>query len=539
MTEAYPQIDPTTFDLIIVGTGLPESLIAAAASAAGKSVLHLDPNPFYGSHFASLGPDELSAFLSSSSFPPSSSSGEDPATVSLTTRPLYSNVEISSLAPETLEEHARKFNLDVAGPRVLFCADRAIDAILKWSTNHYLEFKAIDANFICVENGKLMRVPDSRSAIFKDKNLSLIEKNQLMKFLKIVQRHLDPDEDASSKVSQEDLESPFAEFLAKIKLPPKIKSIIMYSIAMADHDQDVEACKNILKTKDGIDRLALFQSSVGRFPNSPGALIYPSYGQGELPQAFCRRAAVKRCLYVLRMPVVALLIDEENGQYRGIRLASGQDLFSPKLILDPSFVFPSQAGSSPEEPVHVFSEKAVEAKVARGICITRSSLKPDISNLLVVYPPRSLYPEQDITVRVLQLGSTSAICPPGMFVLYLSALCNDATQGKKLLNTAISAIEVSQISERNAGVKNEDAEVEPPFIIWKAIFIQELSAGKYGSICSTPSPDGNLNYHDLVDAAEKLFHATYPDEAFFPETASPENADEDNCPEDDGPLEEA
>ncbi|XP_031386069.1 rab escort protein 1 isoform X2 [Punica granatum] len=499
MTEAYPQIDPTTFDLIIVGTGLPESLIAAAASAAGKSVLHLDPNPFYGSHFASLGPDELSAFLSSSSFPPSSSSGEDPATVSLTTRPLYSNVEISSLAPETLEEHARKFNLDVAGPRVLFCADRAIDAILKWSTNHYLEFKAIDANFICVENGKLMRVPDSRSAIFKDKNLSLIEKNQLMKFLKIVQRHLDPDEDASSKVSQEDLESPFAEFLAKIKLPPKIKS----------------------------------------FPNSPGALIYPSYGQGELPQAFCRRAAVKRCLYVLRMPVVALLIDEENGQYRGIRLASGQDLFSPKLILDPSFVFPSQAGSSPEEPVHVFSEKAVEAKVARGICITRSSLKPDISNLLVVYPPRSLYPEQDITVRVLQLGSTSAICPPGMFVLYLSALCNDATQGKKLLNTAISAIEVSQISERNAGVKNEDAEVEPPFIIWKAIFIQELSAGKYGSICSTPSPDGNLNYHDLVDAAEKLFHATYPDEAFFPETASPENADEDNCPEDDGPLEEA
>lgn len=37
---------------------------------------------------------------------------------------------------------------------------------------------------------------------------------------------------------------------------------------------------------------------LSRFPNASGALIYPSYGQGELSQAFCRRAAVKRCLYV-------------------------------------------------------------------------------------------------------------------------------------------------------------------------------------------------------------------------------------------------
>ncbi|MCI52927.1 rab proteins geranylgeranyltransferase component A 1-like, partial [Trifolium medium] len=54
MTEAeelpsYPPIDPVNFDLIIVGTGLSESVIAAAASAVGKTILHLDPNSFYGS----------------------------------------------------------------------------------------------------------------------------------------------------------------------------------------------------------------------------------------------------------------------------------------------------------------------------------------------------------------------------------------------------------------------------------------------------------------------------------------------------------
>jgi GDP dissociation inhibitor len=35
-----------------------------------------------------------------------------------------------------------------------------------------------------------------------------------------------------------------------------------------------------------------------RFANAVGAFIYPMYGHGELPQAFCRCAAVKGALYV-------------------------------------------------------------------------------------------------------------------------------------------------------------------------------------------------------------------------------------------------
>jgi hypothetical protein len=35
-----------------------------------------------------------------------------------------------------------------------------------------------------------------------------------------------------------------------------------------------------------------------RFPNALGAMVYPIYGQGELPQAFSRRAAVKGCIHV-------------------------------------------------------------------------------------------------------------------------------------------------------------------------------------------------------------------------------------------------
>ena len=37
------------YDLVIEGTGVTESILAAATAWAGKRVLHVDPNAFYGS----------------------------------------------------------------------------------------------------------------------------------------------------------------------------------------------------------------------------------------------------------------------------------------------------------------------------------------------------------------------------------------------------------------------------------------------------------------------------------------------------------
>lgn len=117
-----------------------------------------------------------------------------------------------------------------------------------------------------------------------------------MKFFKLVQTHLASSstehDETAVKVSDEDMESPFVEFLSKMRLPPKIKSynspslellflkkiseqmirllilvcrIILYAIAMLDHDQDnKETCGHVLKTKEGIDRLALYITSIGR-----------------------------------------------------------------------------------------------------------------------------------------------------------------------------------------------------------------------------------------------------------------------------------
>lgn len=48
-TDGPEPLSKTEYDAIILGTGVCESILAASLSLAGASVLHLDPNPFYGS----------------------------------------------------------------------------------------------------------------------------------------------------------------------------------------------------------------------------------------------------------------------------------------------------------------------------------------------------------------------------------------------------------------------------------------------------------------------------------------------------------
>ena len=83
---------------------------------------------------------------------------------------------------------------------------------------------------------------------------------------------------------------------------------------------------------------------------------------------------------------------QESGHCKGVRLASGQDIFSQKLLVDPSFVVsvpvaPSQLDCLPESP-QVINQEDAKQKVVRGVCILKNSLKPDVTNFVFVYPPR-------------------------------------------------------------------------------------------------------------------------------------------------------
>ncbi|CAD6238895.1 unnamed protein product [Miscanthus lutarioriparius] len=330
----YPTIDPTSFDVVLCGTGLPESVLAAACAAAGKTVLHVDPSPFYGSLYSSIPLSSLASFLSPEASPPTSSRRRPPPPI---------RVPSSSIS-----------------------TDGALDLLLRSGGSHHVEFKSVEGGSLLYWEGCLYPVPDSRQAIFKDTTLKLKEKNILFR-------------------------------------------VVLYAIAMADYDQDgADPCEKLITTREGIQTIALYSSSIGRFANAEGAFIYPMYGHGELPQAFCRCAAVKGALYVLRMPVAAVLMDEEKKHFVGARLASGQDILCQQLIFDQSYKIPTL-----DVPFDG-SDSHFPRKVAERVCIISKSVKQGSSNVLVIFPPKSLEEQQVTAVRLLQLSSNLAVCPPGM-----------------------------------------------------------------------------------------------------------------------------
>jgi len=85
---------------------------------------------------------------------------------------------------------------------------------------------------------------------------------------------------------------------------------------------------------------------------------------------------------------------QETGGYKGVRLASGQEIFSQKLILDPCITVGLESLSSltdqQNETLSVLVPKSMinKEKIARGVCVIRGSVKANVSNALVVYPPK-------------------------------------------------------------------------------------------------------------------------------------------------------
>lgn len=111
-----------------------------------------------------------------------------------------------------------------------------------------------------------------------------------------------------------------------------------------------------------------------------------------------------RCVYLLPTCIEFFLpmghpesmfasnFSQVSKSYKGVKVSSGQELFSQKLVLDPSFRVPSGLENSSSDIVQkssvIFGSNHINQKVARGICIAKTTLKPDVSSCLVFFTPR-------------------------------------------------------------------------------------------------------------------------------------------------------
>lgn len=69
-----PPLPDELYDVIIVGTGITESILAGAVSRVGRRVLHVDANDYYGADFATFSLEQAAAWACDNR-PPSGGSG--------------------------------------------------------------------------------------------------------------------------------------------------------------------------------------------------------------------------------------------------------------------------------------------------------------------------------------------------------------------------------------------------------------------------------------------------------------------------------
>ncbi|XP_016068781.1 PREDICTED: rab proteins geranylgeranyltransferase component A 1 [Miniopterus natalensis] len=607
---------PSEFDVIVIGTGLPESIIAAACSRSGQRVLHVDSRSYYGGNWASFSFSGLLSWIKeyqeNSDFVNESSAwqeqileNEEAIALSKMDRTIqhvevfcyasqdfHESVEevgalqknhasvssansteaensaclptedkslstVSSEVPteqtpsrdagsalevndvevtgekgnhcddktcvlSTSEEgtsenvpvaediteqpkknritysqivkQGRKFNIDLVS-KLLYSRGLLIDLLIKSNVSRYAEFKNI-TRILAFREGRVEQVPCSRADVFNSKQLTMVEKRMLMKFLTFCMEY---EEHLDEYKAYEEIA--FSEYLKTQKLTPNLQHFVLHSIAMTSETAS--------STIDGLKATRNFLHCLGRYGNTP--FLFPLYGQGELPQCFCRMCAVFGGIYCLRHSVHCLVVDKESRKCKAIIDQFGQRIISKHFLVEDSY----------------FSENTCShvqyRQISRAVLITdRSVLQADSDQQISILTVPAEEPGTS-AVRVIELCSSTMTCMKGTYLVHLT--CTSSKTAREDLEPVVQKL-FTPYTETE--IENE---VEMPRLLWALYFnmrdSSDISRNSYNDLPSNvyvcSGPDCGLGNDNAVKQAENLFQQICPNEDFCPPPPNPED----------------
>ncbi|XP_028839582.1 rab proteins geranylgeranyltransferase component A 1 [Denticeps clupeoides] len=582
---------PSEFDVVILGTGLTESVVAAACSRVGQRVLHVDRRNYYAGNWASFTFNGLLSWIEEYKAQQEATSpeaepgwrdkleeGEEALTLN-TVDNFISNIEIfcyvsqeddeeeeekSEVAPPTsaqsdeLEENGtkeitttmdealeqqghegpedketdeacqspqeeeppvdhnqseptvdvkkkisyakllkegRRFNIDLVS-KLMYSRGALVDLLIKSNVSRYAEFKNVN-RILTYRNGKVEQVPCSRADVFSSKQLTMVEKRMLMKFLTFCL-----DFEQHPEEFQECSEQTFWAFLQTKKLTENLQHFIIHSIAMVSSET---------LTEDGLRATQHFLRCLGRYGNTP--FLFPLYGLGEIPQCFCRMCAVFGGIYCLRHSVRCLVIDKEANKCKALIDSRGQRISCSHLVVEEGYVAKEQRKS------------IVYKQTSRAVLITDRSVLPQESDQqvsLVTIPPLEA---SGSSVRMVELCSSSMTCMPGTYLVHLT--CSSTGTAREDLGPVVSRMfyEPATPGDEPAG----DDRTRPT-VLWGVYFSMRDTSQMDSSEYHLPSnvhvctgPDASLGSDYSIKLAESIFQKLLPDEEFCPPAPNPED----------------
>jgi len=519
MTETLP----SEFEVVVMGTGLVESMVAAASARMGHTTLHVDTAKYYGGDWAAFTWDGLQEWINEEKkdkeirkdleydvkledeeelvnfgdkntivnvqekwfidvekdLPESTSKNasttersEQPSGVKDVTDGTKDTggdqAGVIDNKPlwlrETLISQSRKFNLDLT-PRLLFARGPMVELLISSNISRYTEFKSVTRVLTLLE-GKLEQVPSSRSDVFNTKHISVVEKRVLMKFLTQCLQEGEGEEETNKT---------FGEYLKSHRLTPNLTHFVVHSIAMTPLD-----CPQAT----GLQATRKFLSSLGRFGPTP--FLWSMYGTGELPQAFCRLCAVFGGIYYLGRSLEGVVVKE--GRAKAV-VTEGKRISCQYLVMPESKV-PSNL---------VLETKEVTS--SRAMFVSKESLLPTEKEQITFL---SLPQEGDKPIRVVEVGPGTAACPKGLHVIHA---------------TVEGEMGLEDIMKEEGIVQEED-------LVYSLTFNQIGSNGgektKLENMWGASGPVAELDFDVAIEQAREIYKGMFPGEEFLPRAPDPE-----------------
>uniref|UniRef100_A0AAY5K336 Rab proteins geranylgeranyltransferase component A n=1 Tax=Esox lucius TaxID=8010 RepID=A0AAY5K336_ESOLU len=386
-------------------------------------------------------------------------------------------------------KEGRRFNIDLVS-KLMYSRGSLVDLLIKSNVSRYAEFKNV-TRILTYRNGKVEQVPCSRADVFGSKQLTVVEKRMLMKFLTFCldfEQH--PEEYQDFSVHS------FWDFLLTKKLTENLRHFILHSIAMVTPD----VC-----TVEGLRATQHFLRCLGRYGNTP--FLFPLYGLGEIPQCFCRMCAVFGGIYCLRQSVRCLVLDKESGKCKAVIDSNGQRISCSHFVVEDGYIGLDQ-------------RKNVDSRqISRAVLITDRSILPSDSEQqisLVTVPP--VEPGSPV-VRMVELCSSTMTCMPGTYLVHLT--CSSSGSAREDLAPVVSRLFCIPVREEGS---------EVPSVLWALYFnMRDTSAVDRSSydlpsnvhVCT--SPDAALGSDHAIKLAEAVFRQLLPEEEFCPPAPNPED----------------
>ncbi|OJD14146.1 hypothetical protein AJ78_05473 [Emergomyces pasteurianus Ep9510] len=494
------QLTDVDWDVLITGTGLPQSILALALSRSGKRILHVDKHDYYGGSEAALSLREAEDWVVKINEAPGSTPFES---ASISTSPASSEVEGSGkLSP------SREYTLSLS-PQLIYSRSKLIPSLVSSRIYRQLEFQAVGSWWVCrlgdsATSASLNRVPGSREDVFADDTMPNKSKRALMKFL----RHLaqSPLNDGAGEAGS-DLDIPFAQYLeSKFHVPWDLQDpLTSLSLSPCSLDETT--------SRYAVSRIERHLGSIGVFGIGFGALLAKWGGGAEISQVGCRACAVGGGVYALNRGASHVEMPRPGPQNPDellqVQLSDGETVRSKFVV-----------GSPWDLPIELQSSAPTYTKVARSIMIISSPLEslfpptseggPIPAGAVVFVPPSSKTTQPPVYLIVH--SSDTGECPAGQCIMYGSTLLtgSDDYDGQSAIQSAATNL----LASTDSGAK----------ILWSLRYTQlgvlggaslsapvelsSVSSSLSGRVFSFAPPSLDLAFDDgILDQVRSVWEA--------------------------------